>query len=151
MKVKTKNIESDSKNLKSLGNSKQDYPDTYSPEVLEAFDNRFPSNSYVVELLIPEFTSLCPLTSQPDFAHITITYCPDQKLVESKSLKLYIFSFRNSGSFHEDCMNKIAHDLFNLMDPKWVKVRGDFTPRGGISINPTVKIVKDGFTGTEGL
>ena len=151
MKVDTKTIESDAENLKALGNSKQDYPDTYAPEVLESFDNRFPTNSYLVELVVPEFTSLCPLTGQPDFANITITYCPDQKLVESKSLKIYIFSFRNSGSFHEDCINKIAHDLNNLMSPKWVKVRGDFTPRGGISINPTVKIVKDGFTGNEGI
>lgn len=151
MSIDTKNIESDTKNLKSLGNSKQEYPTTYSPEVLESFDNRFPNNDYLVELEIPEFTSLCPITGQPDFANITITYCPDKKLVESKSLKIYIFSFRNSGSFHEDCMNKIAHDLKNLMDPKWVKVRGDFTPRGGISINPTVKLVKENCTGNEGL
>lgn len=142
---------SDSENLKSLGNQATKYPDTYNPGVLEAFNNQFPDNDYVVELEVPEFTSLCPKTAQPDFAEVTINYCPDDKLVESKSLKLYMFSFRQEGSFHEDCMNKICRDLFELMKPKWIEVRGDFKPRGGISINPTVRRVKEGCTGKEGL
>jgi len=144
-------MKSDCENLKLLGNHATKYQDTYNPAVLEAFANRFPENNYVVKLEIPEFTSLCPKTAQPDFAQILIEYCPDTKLVESKSLKLYMFSFRNEGSFHEDCVNKIANDLFKLMEPKWVKVRGDFFPRGGISINPVCKKVKEGFTGREGL
>ena len=105
----------------------------------------------MVELEIPEFTSLCPKTAQPDFAEISIQYSPDKLLVESKSLKLYMFSFRNEGSFHEDCVNKMCRDLFNLMEPHWIEVRGDFYPRGGISINPVARRVKKGSTGKEGL
>ena len=84
----------------------------------------------------PEFTSLCPITGQPDFAEIKIMYLPDEKMVESKSLKLYLFSFRNHGDFHEDCVNKIMKDLVRLMNPKYIEVTGLFTPRGGISIYP---------------
>ena len=84
----------------------------------------------------PEFTSLCPITGQPDFAEIRISYLPDVKMVESKSLKLYLFSFRNHGDFHEDCVNIIMKDLIKLMDPKYIEVTGIFTPRGGISIYP---------------
>ncbi|MDY6182791.1 MAG: preQ(1) synthase, partial [Candidatus Cryptobacteroides sp.] len=84
----------------------------------------------------PEFTSLCPITGQPDFAEIRISYIPDRRMVESKSLKLYLFSFRNHGDFHEDCVNKIMKDLIRLMDPKYIEVTGLFTPRGGISIFP---------------
>ena len=129
------------KGLKSLG-EKSEIPTSYAPDVLEAFDNKFPDQEYTVELECPEFTSLCPKTSQPDFANITIKYSPDKKLVESKSLKLYLFSFRNQGSFHENCINQIARDLFELMQPKWIEVRGDFYPRGGISINPFVRLEK---------
>ena len=84
----------------------------------------------------PEFTSLCPITGQPDFAEIRISYIPDIKMVESKSLKLYLFSFRNHGAFHEDCVNIIMKDLIRLMAPKYIEVTGVFTPRGGISIYP---------------
>ena len=84
----------------------------------------------------PEFTSLCPKTGQPDFGHIVINYIPRIKMVESKSLKLYLFSFRNRGDFHEDCVNIIMKDLVNLMDPKYIEVKGYFNPRGGISIIP---------------
>lgn len=94
----------------------------------------------MVELQCPEFTSLCPKTKQPDFAKITIRYSPNKRLVESKSLKLYLFSYRNHGSFHENCVNQIAKDLFALMDPFWLEVRGDFGARGGISINPSVML-----------
>jgi 7-cyano-7-deazaguanine reductase len=126
--------------LSHLGSQKTEYKSTYAPEVLETFANKYPGSRYVVELECPEFTALCPKTAQPDFANIIIRYSPNAKLVESKSLKLYLFSFRNTGSFHEDCVNKIAHDLFDLMQPHWIEVRGDFFPRGGISINPIVRL-----------
>ncbi len=123
------------KDLTVLG-EKAEYKDTYSPEVLEAFDNKHPDNDYWVTFDCPEFTSLCPITGQPDFATIRIDYIPDVKMVESKSLKLYLFSFRNQGDFHEDCVNTIMKDLVKLMNPKYIEVTGYFTPRGGISIYP---------------
>jgi len=119
-----------------LGQSKQDYPSTYAPDILEAFPNKHPDNDYMVTFDCPEFTSLCPKTGQPDFAKIIINYIPGPRLVESKSLKLYLFSFRNHGDFHEDCVNIIMKDLKKLMEPKYIEVKGIFTPRGGISIFP---------------
>ena len=98
----------------SLLGNKTKYPTDYAPEVLEAFINKHPGNDYFVKFNCPEFTSLCPMTGQPDFAAIYISYVPDQKLVESKSLKLYLFSFRNHGDFHEDCVNIIMKDLIQL-------------------------------------
>ena len=119
-----------------LGQGHTDYPTTYAPQILEAFDNKHPGNDYMVTLHCPEFTSLCPKTGQPDFATIIINYIPGPRLVESKSLKLYLFSFRNHGDFHEDCVNIIMKDLVKLMEPKYIEVKGNFTPRGGISIIP---------------
>ena len=104
--------------------------------MLEAFENRHPERDYWVEFLCPEFTSLCPITGQPDFAEVRILYIPDKRMVESKSLKLYLFSFRNHGDFHEDCVNIILDDLVKLMDPRYIEVLGLFVPRGGISIHP---------------
>jgi len=121
--------------LSHLG-SKTEYKDDYAPGVLEAFVNKHQENDYWVTFNCPEFTSLCPITGQPDFATIHINYLPDIKMVESKSLKLYLFSFRNHGAFHEDCVNIIMKDLIKLMDPKYIEVIGVFTPRGGISIYP---------------
>ena len=121
--------------LKALG-AKTVYHMDYAPEVLEAFENRHPGNDYWVRFNCPEFTSLCPITGQPDFAEIRISYIPDKCMVESKSLKLYILSFRNHGDFHEDCVNTIMKDLIKLMDPRYIEVTGFFTPRGGISIHP---------------
>ena len=121
--------------MKSLGN-KTEYKQNYAPEVLEIFDNKHPENDYWVRFNCPEFTSLCPITGQPDFATIVINYIPELKMVESKSLKLYLFSFRNHGAFHEDCVNIIMKDLIALMQPKYIEVTGLFTPRGGISIHP---------------
>lgn len=121
--------------LRALG-SPTHYPDDYAPEVLETFDNRHPDNDYWVRFNCPEFTSLCPITGQPDFAEIRIMYIPDKRMVESKSLKLYLFSFRNHGDFHEDCVNIIMKDLIRLMQPRYIEVTGLFTPRGGISIHP---------------
>ena len=128
--------ESERDGLTLLGNKNTKYSDTYSPEVLETFVNKHPDNDYMVTFNCPEFTSLCPITGQPDFAKIIINYIPDKRMVESKSLKLYLFSFRNSGDFHEDCINIIMKDLVKLRDPKYLEVRGIFTPRGGISIYP---------------
>lgn len=121
--------------LSHLG-GKTEYKDNYAPEVLEAFDNKHQENDYWVTFNCPEFTSLCPITGQPDFATIHINYIPDVKMVESKALKLYMFSFRNHGAFHEDCINIIMKDLIALMDPRYIEVIGVFTPRGGISIYP---------------
>ena len=122
--------------LSLLGNKKTVYSDKYAPEVLETFINKHPENEYMVTFDCPEFTSLCPITGQPDFAKLTINYIPNVKMVESKSLKLYLFSFRNQGDFHEDCINIIMKDLVKLMEPKYLEVKGIFTPRGGISIYP---------------
>ena len=113
--------------LQALG-AKTRYRDDYAPEVLETFVNKHLDNDYWVRFNCPEFTSLCPITGQPDFA--------EMRMVESKSLKLYLFSFRNHGDFHEDCVNIIMKDLIRLMDPKYIEVTGLFTPRGGISIYP---------------
>ena len=98
-----------------LGNQQAVVPHTYTPDILEAFPNKHPGNDYLVNLVCPEFTSICPITGQPDFATIRIAYIPDKRLVESKSLKLYLFSFRNHGDFHEDCVNIIMKDLIRLM------------------------------------
>jgi 7-cyano-7-deazaguanine reductase len=122
-------------NLNLLG-KKTEYKTTYAPEVLETFTNKHPDHDYWVTFNCPEFTALCPITGQPDFATIRIDYIPDAKMVESKSLKLYLFSFRNHGAFHEDCVNIIMKDLIHLMDPKYIEVTGIFSPRGGISIYP---------------
>nr|WP_294659922.1 preQ(1) synthase [uncultured Fusobacterium sp.] len=127
-----------------LGNQNVRYPDDYAPEVLETFVNKHPGNDYFVKFNCPEFTSLCPITGQPDFANIIISYVPNIKMVESKSLKLYLFSFRNHGDFHEDCVNIIMKDLIKLMDPKYIEVWGKFTPRGGISIDPYCNYGKKG-------
>ena len=122
-------------NLQQLGQPTA-YSQDYAPEVLETFENQHADNDYWVQFNCPEFTTLCPITGQPDFAEIKIAYVPNRRMVESKSLKLYLFSFRNHGDFHEDCVNTIMKDLVKLMDPKYLEVTGFFTPRGGISIYP---------------
>jgi len=124
------------RDISLLGSQGVRYPSQYAPDVLETFDNKHPGRDYFVKFNCPEFTSLCPMTGQPDFATLYISYIPDKKMVESKSLKLYLFSFRNHGDFHEDCVNVIMNDLIALMDPKYIEVWGKFTPRGGISIDP---------------
>ena len=121
--------------LQSLGKETK-YRQDYAPEVLETFENKHPDNDYWVRFNCPEFTTLCPITGQPDFAEIRIAYVPDRRMVESKSLKLYLFSFRSHVDLHEDCVNIIMKDLILLMDPKYIEVTGFFTPRGGISIWP---------------
>ena len=127
-----------------LGNQNTNYKYDYDPSVLETFINKHQDNDYMVTFTCPEFTSLCPKTGQPDFAEIIINYIPDKRMVESKSLKLYLFSFRNHGDFHEDCTNIIMKDLIKLMDPKYIEVKGNFLPRGGISILPFANYAKPG-------
>ena len=122
--------------LSLLGEKGAGYPSEYAPEVLETFENRHRENDYWVKFNCPEFTSLCPITWQPDFATLYISYVPDVRMVESKSLKLYLFGFRNHGDFHEDVVNTIMKDLIKLMDPRYIEVWGKFLPRGGISIDP---------------
>lgn len=127
-----------------LGSGNTEYPTQYAPQVLEAFENRHKGNDYFIKFNCPEFTSLCPITSQPDFATIYISYIPDEKIVESKSLKLYLFSYRNHGDFHENCVNTIMKDLITLLDPKYIEVWGKFMPRGGLSIDPYCNYGKPG-------
>lgn len=126
-----------------LGNQNTKYSYDYTPEVLETFKNKHPERDYIVTFDGYEFTSLCPKTGQPDFAKVVINYIPREKMVESKSLKLYLFSFRNHGAFHEDCVNMIMKDLIRVMDPKYIEVRGIFAPRGGIAIFPFVNYYGD--------
>jgi 7-cyano-7-deazaguanine reductase len=101
---------------------------------LEAFPNRAPGRFYRVMLETDEFTCLCPMTGQPDFASIRVEYVPDQKVIESKSFKLYLWSYRNEGAFHEHVVNRILDDLVDALDPHWIKVSGVFNVRGGIGI-----------------
>lgn len=135
---------SDTNDLTLLGNKDTTYYYEYNPDILEAFENQHQENDYFVKFNIPEFTSLCPVTGQPDFASVYISYIPDIKMVESKSLKLYIGSFRNHQGFHEDCANTIMKDLINLLEPRYIEVWAKFTPRGGISIDPYCNYGKPG-------
>lgn len=127
----------DLENLKTLGKTTKASTD-YDPAMLDAFANKHPERDYWVTFTAPEFTTLCPKTGQPDFATLTIRYIPNKKLVESKSLKLYLFGFRNHGDFHEDVINVIYADLVKLLAPKYMEVYGKFAARGGISIDPFV-------------
>ena len=129
--------------FKELGKTTE-YSFNLNPEVLDTFENKHPEMPYWVKFNCPEFTALCPITGQPDFATIYISYIPAVKMVESKSLKLYLFSFRNHGSFHEDCVNTIMKELIKLMDPLYIEVWGKFLPRGGISIDPYCNYSKAG-------
>jgi len=124
------------KELTQLGKKNTDYNNDYNPKLLESFDNKNPNQDQWVTFICTEFTSLCPITGQPDFAKIFVNYIADKKMVESKAMKLYLFSFRNHGDFHEDCIQKICNDLTKLLKPKYLEVLGEFTPRGGIAIFP---------------
>ena len=109
-------------NITLLGNQHTQYASDYTPCILETFPNKHPGRDYFVKFNCPEFTSLCPITGQPDFATLYISYVPRELMVESKSLKLYLFSFRNHGDFHEDCVNIIMNDLVQLMSPAIITV-----------------------------
>jgi 7-cyano-7-deazaguanine reductase len=110
------------------------YPDSPDKARLEVFENTHPGRDYTIRFDCPEFTSLCPITGQPDFGHIVIEYGPDKHCIESKSLKLYLFSFRNHGAFHEEATNRILDDIVKAIKPRRAKVTGKFRPRGGIAI-----------------
>lgn len=133
--------------FKQLGNKTIYNFDQPNPDLLEVFDNLHPKNDYLVPFAMPEveFTCLCPITGQPDWARLEIIYIPNKKMVESKSLKLYLFSFRNHGEFHEDCINRMANDLFKLLNPKYLRIIGDFNARGGLAIKPLVEKRGAGF------
>ena len=120
--------------LSLLKKSETIYPDSPDLAIIEAFENRFQQRNYVIEFDCPEFTSLCPITGQPDFARIRIIYIPFEKCLESKSLKLFLGSFRNTGMFHEEITNTILDHLVEKVEPKWALVLGIMNPRGGISI-----------------
>jgi 7-cyano-7-deazaguanine reductase len=113
-------------------------PDSFRAR-LETFDNQFPEREYTVEIVCPEFTSVCPMTGQPDFGTLTITYCPAQRCVELKSLKLYMQQFRNEGIFYEHATNRILDDLVAAIEPRWLRLHAAFTPRGGISTSVTAE------------
>lgn len=121
-------------NLTQLGSDTK-LPTSPEEAVLEKVPNPQADIDYAVRFTAPEFTSLCPLTSQPDFAHLVIDYIPGEWLVESKSLKLFLGSFRNHGAFHEDCTVSIGRRLMELLDPKWLRIGGYWYPRGGIPID----------------
>ncbi|MBL0923473.1 MAG: NADPH-dependent 7-cyano-7-deazaguanine reductase QueF [Sphingomonadaceae bacterium] len=117
-----------------LGNQSA-LPDTPGDAQLDYVPNPRPDTLYLTRFAVPEFTSLCPVTGQPDFAHLVIDYAPDATIVESKSLKLFLGSFRNHAAFHEDCTVGIAQRLFNEMQPRWLRIGGYWYPRGGIPID----------------
>jgi 7-cyano-7-deazaguanine reductase len=128
---------SDTKGLTKLGAGKTDYATTPSKDILETFENQHKdSGFYLVPFTMErdEFTSLCPKTGQPDQARMEVIYIPNKRMVESKSLKLYFFSFRNTGEFHEDVVNRIADDLEAVLNPSYLRVYGDFAPRGGLAM-----------------
>ena len=122
------------KKLRQLGH-KVAFADSPDKAVIETVPNPHPGTNYLVRFTCPEFTSICPKTGQPDFAHLVIDYVPNKKIVESKSLKLYFYSFRNHGAFHEDCTVMIAKRLIKELKPKWLKIGGYWFPRGGMPID----------------
>lgn len=131
--------DADYSGLTLLKKNHKDYPDSPEKAKIETFRNAFPKRDYVITFDCPEFTSLCPITGQPDFGHITINYIAKAKCIESKALKLYLFSYRNHNTFHEVAVNTILDDLVAACDPKWMQVIGDFMPRGGIAIHVTAE------------
>jgi len=141
LKVKRKNpdrktvINRNSRNnLTLLKKSVQKYPGSPESARLESFENAYRKRGYWIHFHCPEFTALCPITGQPDFGEIHISYIPDKWCLESKSLKLYLFSYRNCGTFHEEAINRILDDIVTAIKPRKALVKGDFNSRGGISI-----------------
>ena len=131
--------DADYSGLTLLKKNHKDYPNTPEEAKIETFRNAFPKRDYVITFDCPEYTSLCPVTGQPDFGHITINYIAKEKCIESKALKLYLFSYRNHNTFHEVAVNTILDDLVAACEPKWMQVIGDFMPRGGIAIHVTAE------------
>jgi len=123
-----------SNKLSALGNHSE-IPMKPDKNILEKINNPKIGINYSIRLTCPEFTSICPVTSQPDFAYLIIDYVPDKFIVESKSFKLYLLGYRNHGAFHEDCTVSLAQDIVNLLSPKWLRIAGYWYPRGGIPID----------------
>ena len=142
---------SDTSKLTLLGAARTAYRyDNPDPATLEVFDNPHPAATWAVCLLCSEFTCLCPVTGQPDYGRLHIGYVPGRLCVESKSLKLYLMRYRNHGAFHEDCVNRVADDLCGRISPRYLRVYGDFNPRGGIAIRPlAVRSARDLDEGEE--
>ena len=125
----------ENRGLTLLGKSRTEYPDTPEKAKIETFDNAYPQRDYIITFDCPEFTSLCPVTGQPDFGHIILRYVPDKLCIESKSLKLYLYSFRNANIFHEEAVNHLLNAVVEVAKPRKAEVIGRFRPRGGIAIN----------------
>lgn len=126
--------------LQNLGSNKTQYQyDKPAPKLLEVFDNQFPERNYLTEFTFQEFTSLCPKTGQPDFAEVTIKYIPDKYCIETKSLKMYLLSYRQHGSFMETIINNILSHLVEISSPRWMEITGKFNARGGTLINVIAK------------
>ena len=121
--------------LTLLQDSHKKYPTSPDEAKLEVFDNLYADRDYVIEFDCPEYTSLCPVTGQPDFGHLTVRYVPDKLCIESKSLKLYLYSFRNANIFHEEAVNHLLNAVVEVAKPRKAEVIGRFRPRGGIAIN----------------
>jgi len=137
--------------LTLLGKGRTIYPDGPREATLETFPNKYSSRDYAIRFDCPEFTSVCPVTGQPDFAKIIITYIPDRKCLESKSLKFYLGSFRNTGMFHEEITNRILDDIVAACQPRWARVQGLMNARGGISIEVTAEHAQPGFKRSESI
>ena len=131
----TENRDESLAELTLLRQGEANYPDSPDDARLETFPNRYPCRDYWVTFDCPEFTSRCPVTHQPDFGHIRVRYVPGEHCIESKSLKLYLFSYRNHNTFHEEAINRILDDLVHACAPREMVVQGEFNPRGGISIS----------------
>ncbi len=122
---------------------------TTASKNLETFENPKPERDYTINMTLPEFTCLCPMTGQPDFATLHIQYVPDRLCVELKSLKLYIWSYRDEGAFHEAVTNRILSDLVSAVSPRYIKLTADFNARGGITTTVTADHKKDGWSARE--
>jgi 7-cyano-7-deazaguanine reductase len=131
----TKPKKTSRRGLTLLGNAKADFPSKPSIEILETFENRFPQRDYWVRFDCSDFTSLCPITGQPDFAKVRIEYIPDDRCIETKSLKFYLSAFRNTRSFNEEVVNRILEDLAACCQPRVLNVHGEFAARGGITVS----------------
>lgn len=139
-------LNKDLAHLRHLGTGSMPRPQTPpSADMLDIFPNRHSDRDYVIKVSCPEFTSVCPVTGQPDFGTIVIEYIPDQYCVESKSLKLYLFAYREHASFMESITNTFCDHLVERLDPRWIKVSGLFVPRGGIEMHVFAEHTKSGF------
>ena len=136
--------------LKLLGQAAVHYPNSPSAKTLETFPNEYSNRRYWIKFECPEFTSVCPVTGQPDFAKITIEYAPDALCIESKSLKFYLASYRNIRSFNEEVVNRILEDLVTACRPRHAIIRGEFAARGGISVSVDARYPDDLRTSADG-